>query len=215
MNCLHSFRTKTKLESHKKVCENKDLCGAIIPSEDTKILEFNKHRKSDKTPSIIYADFESLIKRVDGCKNNFEKSSTTEIGKHIPCEYSMSMMQTFDGIENKHDVYRGEDCLRDFFESLRQHIMKIINFEKKKIVPLTKEQKESCEKTKIYYICKNSTNNDRNYHKTKDHCHYTVKHRGTEHSLKCSLKFKRNSCDLSQLIELRLSFYHKITSKRV
>ena len=26
LNCLHSFRTKRKLESHKKVCENKDLC---------------------------------------------------------------------------------------------------------------------------------------------------------------------------------------------
>ena len=23
LNCLHSFRTKNKLESHKKVCENK------------------------------------------------------------------------------------------------------------------------------------------------------------------------------------------------
>ena len=25
LNCLCSFRTKTKLESHKKVCENKDF----------------------------------------------------------------------------------------------------------------------------------------------------------------------------------------------
>ena len=26
LNCLHYFRTKNKLESHKKACENKDLC---------------------------------------------------------------------------------------------------------------------------------------------------------------------------------------------
>ena len=26
LNCLHSFRTKNKLESHKRVCENKDFC---------------------------------------------------------------------------------------------------------------------------------------------------------------------------------------------
>ena len=25
LNCLHSFRTKTNLGSHKKVCENKDF----------------------------------------------------------------------------------------------------------------------------------------------------------------------------------------------
>ena len=41
LNCLHSFRTKNKLESHKKVSENKDFCNFIMPSEDTKILEFN------------------------------------------------------------------------------------------------------------------------------------------------------------------------------
>ena len=39
LNCLHSSRRK-KLESHKKVCENKDFFGVIMPSEDTKILEF-------------------------------------------------------------------------------------------------------------------------------------------------------------------------------
>ena len=37
LNCLHSFRTKIKLQSHKNVCENKDFCNVIKPSEDTKI----------------------------------------------------------------------------------------------------------------------------------------------------------------------------------
>ena len=42
--------------------------------------------KSDKMPYSIYADFESLIKKIDGRANNPEKSSTTKIGEHIPCE---------------------------------------------------------------------------------------------------------------------------------
>ena len=42
-NCLYSFRTKNKLELHGKVCENKDFCGVVMPSEDTKILEFNQY----------------------------------------------------------------------------------------------------------------------------------------------------------------------------
>ena len=41
VNCLHSFRTKNKFESHKKVCENKQFCNVVIPSEAFKILEFN------------------------------------------------------------------------------------------------------------------------------------------------------------------------------
>ena len=36
-------------------------------------------------PCIIYADIESLIRKIDGRKNNPEKSSTTKIGQHIPC----------------------------------------------------------------------------------------------------------------------------------
>ena len=47
-----------------------------MPSKDTKILEFNQLCQSDKTPSIIHADLESLIKRIDRCKNNSEKLST-------------------------------------------------------------------------------------------------------------------------------------------
>ena len=58
------------------------------------------------TPSIIYADLESLIKRIDRCKYSSEKSSTTKSGEDIPCDYSMSTIWTFDGLENKHDVYR-------------------------------------------------------------------------------------------------------------
>ena len=38
LNCLHSFRIKNKVESHKKECNNKDFCNVIMPSEDTEIL---------------------------------------------------------------------------------------------------------------------------------------------------------------------------------
>ena len=39
LNCLHSFSTKNKLEYLEKVCENKDFCGAVKPSEETKVLK--------------------------------------------------------------------------------------------------------------------------------------------------------------------------------
>ena len=44
----------------------------------------------------------------------------------------MSTTSSFKSIENKHDVYRGKDCMKNFCESLRDHAMKIINFKKKK-----------------------------------------------------------------------------------
>ena len=32
-----------------------------MPPEDSKILQFNQHRKSHKTPFIIYSDLECLF----------------------------------------------------------------------------------------------------------------------------------------------------------
>ena len=132
LNCLHSFATKNKRESQKKVCENKDFFNIVMPSEDTQVLEFIQYQKSDKAPFIIYADLECLIEKIDGCKKTPENSLTTNVCQHIPSSLSMSTISTFKSIENKHDVYRGKNCMKKFCEFLREHTMKIINFKKKK-----------------------------------------------------------------------------------
>ena len=119
-----------------------------MPSEDTKILEFNQYQKSDKAPLIIYADLAYIIEKTDGCKNNPENSSTTKVGEHIPSGLSMSTISSFGSIENKHDVCRGKEYMKKFCEFLREHTMKIIDFKKKKMNLLTKEQQESYETAK-------------------------------------------------------------------
>ena len=119
LNCLHSFKTKQTWISYR-LWENKDFCDVVMPSKDIKIFEFNQYQKSDNliTPSIIYADLKSLSKKVNGFKNNPEKSSTTKIGEQIPSGYSMSAIWIFDDIENKHDAYRGEYYMKTFCELL-------------------------------------------------------------------------------------------------
>ena len=94
------------------------------------------------------------MQKIDGYKNNPENLSTTNVSKHIPSDFSMSTISSFRSIENKHDVYRGKDCMKKFCEFLRKHAMKIINFKKKNMKFLTKEQQEPHENAKIFYICK-------------------------------------------------------------
>ena len=196
MNCLHSFKTKNKLDLHKTVCENRDFSNVIILSEDTRIFEFNQYQKSDKAPFIIYADLECITKKIDVCKNNAENSSTTKVCKHIPSSFLMSTISLFRSIENKHDVCGGENYMKfkytKFCEFLREHTMKIINIRKKGIRSLTKEQQESYENAKICYICKEKFENkdlkDKKYCKVRDHCYYPRKYRGTADS-ECSLKY--------------------------
>ena len=84
----------------------------------------------------------------------------------------MSTVSSFRKIENKYDVYRGKDCMKRFYESLReQHALKVINFKKKKMKLLTKDQHESYENTNICYICKEKFENkylkDNKYRKVK------------------------------------------------
>ena len=71
-----------------------------------------------------------------------------------PSGFSMTAISSFKSIENKHDVCRGKDCMKIFCESLREHAIKKINFKKKKMKLLTKEQQESYENARIRCICK-------------------------------------------------------------
>ena len=48
--------------------------------------------------------FRIYNKKVDGCKNNHEKLSTTKVGENIPSGFLMSMISSFKYIEKKHDI---------------------------------------------------------------------------------------------------------------
>ena len=60
------------------------------------------------------------------------------------------------------------------------------------MIPLTKEGKKIHRGQKMCYICKKGFSADvdnRNYHKVRDHCHYTGKYGGAAHST-CNLRYK-------------------------
>ena len=64
MNCFHSYRTKEALEKHMKVCKDKDYCYIEMPEKDT-FIKYYSGFKSMRNPDVIYADIESLLKKVD------------------------------------------------------------------------------------------------------------------------------------------------------
>ena len=99
---------ENKLKSHERACKDKDFCSVEIPSEKKSLLKFGRHMKSEKMPYIIYTDLECLVKRIKGCEDNPEVSSTTKTGENIPCGYSMSTIWRFDHINDQHTLYRGQ-----------------------------------------------------------------------------------------------------------
>ena len=95
-----------------------------------------------RAPFIIYADLESLLEKMETRYNNPEKSSTTKINKHTPSGYSLFTHCSFNKADNKTDYYRGEDCMKKFCIDLREHVTKIINYEKKKNDTANKKRRE-------------------------------------------------------------------------
>ena len=87
-----------------------------------------------------------MLEKVDTCSNNPEKSYTEKKAKHKPSGYSLVTCCSFDKSETKHKYYRGKDCMEKFSRGLRDQAMKIINYEKKKEIILTNEEKKSYEK---------------------------------------------------------------------
>ena len=178
LNCFHSYSTKIKPEAHKKICENHDYCYVEMPT------------KNSKLPFVIYADLECLLEKMSTCINNPNESSTTKRNKHTPSGYSTFTNCSFDQTKNKLNYYRGKDCMKKFCKDLRIHATKVINYKKKKMIPLTTEEKIYHNKQKICYICKKEfNNNDKKNYKVRDHCRYTGKYRGAAHNI-CNLRYK-------------------------
>ena len=190
LNCFHSYRTENKLEAHKKICENHDYCHVEMPTKNNNIIKCNHGEKPMKLLFVMYADLECLLEKMSTCINNPNDSSTTKINKHIPSAYSIFTHCSFDKSKNKLNYYRGKDCMKKFSKDLREHASKIIDYEKKKRIPLTTEEKKYHNKQKICYICKKEfNNNEKKNYKVRDHCHYTGKLRGAAHNI-CNLRYK-------------------------
>ena len=122
--------------------------------------------------------------------NSLEKSSTNKKYEHAPSGYSKFTHCSFNPTKNKLDW--GKDCMERFCKESKEHATKIINYEKKEMIPLTYKENKSYKKQKVCYICKKgfSTDDDnKKYHKVRGHCRYTGKYRGATHSV-CNFRYK-------------------------
>ena len=119
-----------------------------------KIIKYknNSREKSMKLPFIIHPDLESLLEKMRTYHNSPEKLSTTKVDKHTGSGYSMFTHCSFNCKKGNLDCYRGKDCMERFFKDLKEHVLKIINYEKTEIIPLTYEKNKSYKKQEVCYI---------------------------------------------------------------
>ena len=86
--------------------------------------------------------------------------------------------------------------MKIFCKDLKDQVMKIINYEKKEMIPLTNKEIGSYENQETCHVCKKEfcidEDNKKEFklkQKVRDHCHYTGENRGVAHSI-CNLRYK-------------------------
>ena len=73
MYCLQCFSSERVLANHVNKCLTINGVQAInMPKQGENILKFNNFHKQLPVPFVIYADFEAITKKVQGCKQSEE-----------------------------------------------------------------------------------------------------------------------------------------------
>ena len=70
--------------------------------------------------------------------------------KDIASGFSLSPHCSFDATKNKLDYYKGKDYMKIFCKDLKEHVTKIINYEKTEMIPLTIVESKSQSKILLY-----------------------------------------------------------------
>lgn len=184
--CLHPFANKNKLDRHRAIG-----CGETLvelPKPNNKYLRFKNYKNKMKVPFVIYGDFESILVPLANEKSN-TTSATCNTHKHVPCSFSYYIHCEYDNNLSKFVIYRGEDCVEKFIQSIREDADRIIKI-LQKVVPPKKNYSDSSganTSSNICHICKKKIGDDEAY--VIDHCHLTGNIRGKTHN-SCNLNYQ-------------------------
>ena len=190
LNCFNSFNTLESLNKHKEYCYKNKCVKTNMPPQNT-YLRFKNFLHSEKAPFAVYADFESLIKPLDNCDPDPNKSYTKKYQKHEPISFSYYILCSIDGVYKpvlrKYTQTKPEDAnaMDVFIKWLEEDVKDIANIEVKEMI-FTEEDIKHFNNASDCWICGEELGNDR----VRDHCHFTGRYRGPAHN-KCNLKYRK------------------------
>ena len=191
LNCLSGYDDPEKLEKHKEYCSEEESIKINMPKPDT-YIKFKNYLYSERAPFAIYADFESILKPLDTCEPDPNKSYTHKYQKHEPLSFVYYFKSFNESVykstlrkyvkENEEDP----DPIDVFINWLEEDVKIIsgLGNEKMKITP---EEEEQFKQASNCWICGKLLNIE---DRVRDHCHYTGRYRGAAHNL-CNLKYSK------------------------
>ena len=101
-----------------------------MPKKGENILRFSNFHKQLPVPFVIYADFEAITKKVQGCKQSAEmeneknkRSYTEAYQTHEDCGSAYKVICCYDDKYSKPiQTYRGENAIYKFMEKMLEEV---------------------------------------------------------------------------------------------
>ena len=199
MYCLQCFSSERILANHVNDCLTINGAQAInMPKQGENILKFNNFHKQLPVPFVIYADFEAVTKKVQGCEQSEEmkkdkdtRSYTEAYQTHEDCGYGYTVVCCYDDKYSKYTrIYRGENAVYKFMEKMLEEVEYCKAVIKKcfnKPLVMTEDDEQHFKTMDGCHIC-GEKYTDKDVH-GRDHCHITGKFRGSAHQ-ECNLKLR-------------------------
>ena len=199
MFCRQCFSSERVLAKHKSNCLTMNGKQAInMPKKGENVLRFNNFHKQLPVPFVIYADFEAIMKKVQGCKQSKEmekekdkRSYTEAYHTHQDCGCGYKVVCCYDDKYSKPiQTYRGENAVYKFMEQMLKEVKYCKAVVKKwfnKPLVMTDNDEQRFITMDGCHICgEKYTDKDV---RVRDHCHITGKFRGSVHQ-ECNLKLR-------------------------
>ena len=189
LNCLSGYDDPEKLEKHKEYCSEEESIKINMPKPDT-YIKFKNYLYSERAPFAIYADFESILKPLDTCKPDPNKSYTHKYQKHEPVSFVYYIKSFNESVyksklrkyvkENEEDP----DTIDVFINWLEEDVKIISGLGNEKMVITPEEQKQFSQASNCWICGKLLNLQDR----VRDHCNFTGRYRGAACNI-CNLKY--------------------------
>ena len=169
-----------------------------MPKQGENILKFNNFHKQLPVPFVIYADFEAITKKVQGCEQSEEmkkdkdrRSCTEAYQTHEDCGYGYKVVCCYDDKYSKYTrIYRGENAVYKFMEKMLEEVeycKAVIKKHFNKPLVMTEVDEQHFKTMDMCHICgEKYTDKDV---RVRDHCHITGRFRGSAHQ-ECNLKLR-------------------------
>ncbi|GFR26220.1 uncharacterized protein TNCT_612361 [Trichonephila clavata] len=106
--CLHRFVKKSVLDAHIVDCRKHKEQKIKMP--ENKWLKFENFKFNLPVPYTIYADFESLIVKINSSTPDPERPFTVPIANHIPCGYAYVVIGPDGNFKNPPAVLSRRKC---------------------------------------------------------------------------------------------------------